>query len=57
MNPNAFSRTKKPQNIQTKYRLMVPIIDFRSLTVEKQMHATYTTFGFAVFTNFFVLAE
>ncbi len=30
---------------------MVPIIDFRSSTVEKQMHAAYTTCGFAVFTN------
>ena len=53
MNPNAFSKTKHPQNIQTKYRLMVPIIDFRSSTVEKQMHAAYTTCGFAVFTNVF----
>ena len=32
---------------------MVPIIDFRSSTVEKQMHAAYTTCGFAVFTNVF----
>ena len=32
---------------------MVPIIDFRSSTVEKQMHAAYTTCGFAVFTNIF----
>jgi len=32
---------------------MVPIIDFRSSTVEKQMHAAYTTFGFEVFTNVF----
>ena len=33
--------------------LMVPIIDFRSSTVEKQMHAAFTTCGFAVFTNVF----
>ena len=33
--------------------LMVPIIDFRSSTVEKQMHAAYTTCGFAVLTNVF----
>ena len=32
---------------------MVPIIDFRSSTVEKQMHAAYTTCGFAVFSNVF----
>ena len=32
---------------------MVPIIDFRNSTVEKQMHAAYTTCGFAVFTNVF----
>ena len=32
---------------------MIPIIDFRSSTVEKQMHAAYTTCGFAVFTNVF----
>ena len=30
---------------------MVPIIDFKSTTLEKQMHAAYTTCGFAVFTN------
>ena len=30
---------------------MVPIIDFRSSTVEKQMHAAYTRFGFEVFIN------
>ena len=32
---------------------MVSIIDFRSSTVEKQMHAADTTCGFAVFTNVF----
>jgi len=30
---------------------MVPIINFRSSTVEKHMHAAYTTCGFAVFSN------
>jgi isopenicillin N synthase-like dioxygenase len=30
---------------------MVPIIDFNSSTVEKQMEEAYTTCGFAVFTN------
>ena len=33
--------------------LMVPIIDLRSSTVEKQMHVAYTTCGFAGFTNVF----
>jgi hypothetical protein len=30
---------------------MVPIIDFSSSTLEKQMEEAYTTGGFAVFTN------
>ena len=32
---------------------MVPVIDFRSKNVEKQMYDAYTTVGFAVFTNVF----
>ena len=32
---------------------MVPIIDFRSSTVDNQMNAAYNTCGFAVFTNVF----
>ena len=34
-----------------KQRIKVPIIDFRSSTLEKQMEEAYTTCGFAVFTS------